>query len=79
MKQNNNKTAMKFNQGWKKELDMFQFNSVESLEQFVVGSDADVGGIITSFSFSFLSECVLYLITCDIFIRIIRGVLGSHT
>ncbi|KAJ3243040.1 hypothetical protein HDU78_000870 [Chytriomyces hyalinus] len=29
---------------WKKDLPMFQLNSVEALEQFVLGCDADIGG-----------------------------------
>ncbi|KAJ3068756.1 hypothetical protein HDU98_008117 [Podochytrium sp. JEL0797] len=30
---------------WKRDLPMFQLNSVEALEQFVLGSDADIGGL----------------------------------
>ncbi|KAI8608873.1 complex I intermediate-associated protein 30-domain-containing protein [Chytriomyces sp. MP71] len=30
---------------WKKDLPMFQLNSVEALEQFVLGCDADIGGL----------------------------------
>ncbi|ORY52515.1 CIA30-domain-containing protein, partial [Rhizoclosmatium globosum] len=30
---------------WKRDLPMFQLNSVEALQQFVLGSDADVGGL----------------------------------
>ncbi|KAJ3108555.1 Cation channel sperm-associated protein 3 [Phlyctochytrium planicorne] len=36
--------AIKFDMGWKSDLPMFQFNSVEALQNFVVGSDADIGG-----------------------------------
>ncbi|KAJ3416465.1 hypothetical protein HDV05_001623 [Chytridiales sp. JEL 0842] len=34
-----------FDTGWKPDLPMFQFNTVESLENFIVGSDADIGGL----------------------------------
>ncbi|KAI8829755.1 complex I intermediate-associated protein 30-domain-containing protein [Chytridium lagenaria] len=37
--------ALKFDLGWKSDLPMFQFNSVEALQNFVVGSDADIGGL----------------------------------
>ncbi|KAJ3218895.1 hypothetical protein HDU67_003534 [Dinochytrium kinnereticum] len=37
-------SALKFDLGWKSDLPMFRFNSVESLQNFVVGSDADIGG-----------------------------------
>ncbi|KAJ3079991.1 hypothetical protein HK100_010247, partial [Physocladia obscura] len=30
---------------WKRDLPMFQLNTVEALEQFVLGSDADIGGL----------------------------------
>ncbi|KAJ3316138.1 hypothetical protein HDU76_002055 [Blyttiomyces sp. JEL0837] len=37
--------ALKFDVGWKHDLPMYQFNSVENLESFTVGSDADIGGL----------------------------------
>ncbi|KAI9341544.1 complex I intermediate-associated protein 30-domain-containing protein [Zopfochytrium polystomum] len=38
-------SAIRMDVGWQKELPMFQFDSVEWLENFVVGSDADIGGL----------------------------------
>ncbi|TPX59007.1 hypothetical protein PhCBS80983_g02803 [Powellomyces hirtus] len=37
--------AVKFDTGWKKEMPMFQFRKVEDLEDWIVGSDADIGGL----------------------------------
>ncbi|KAI9207628.1 complex I intermediate-associated protein 30-domain-containing protein [Polychytrium aggregatum] len=37
--------AIKFDMSWKKEMPLFGCNSVEELEQFTVGSDADIGGL----------------------------------
>ncbi|KAI9101312.1 complex I intermediate-associated protein 30-domain-containing protein [Phlyctochytrium arcticum] len=36
--------AMKFDIGWRKELPMYHFKSVEDMQGWAVGSDADIGG-----------------------------------
>ncbi|KAJ3293659.1 hypothetical protein HK104_004297 [Borealophlyctis nickersoniae] len=36
--------VVKFDTSWKKEMPMFKFDSVENLEQWTVGSDANIGG-----------------------------------
>ncbi|KAJ1540747.1 Complex I intermediate-associated protein 30, mitochondrial [Nowakowskiella sp. JEL0078] len=36
--------AIRMDHGWKQEMSMFDFHSKEHLEQWVVGSDADIGG-----------------------------------
>ncbi|KAI8824535.1 complex I intermediate-associated protein 30-domain-containing protein [Fimicolochytrium jonesii] len=37
--------AIKFDTSWKKEMPLFQFSTVNDLQDWVVGSDADIGGL----------------------------------
>ncbi|KAJ3023159.1 hypothetical protein HKX48_004100 [Thoreauomyces humboldtii] len=37
--------AIRFDTEWKKEMPMFQFQKVDDLQDWIVGSDADIGGL----------------------------------
>ncbi|TPX72907.1 hypothetical protein SpCBS45565_g00271 [Spizellomyces sp. 'palustris'] len=37
--------AIKFDVSWRKEMPLFQFQNVEDLQDWIVGSDADIGGL----------------------------------
>ncbi|TPX34414.1 hypothetical protein SeMB42_g07338 [Synchytrium endobioticum] len=39
------KAGFKFDPEWKKDMTLFQFGTVEDLDCFIIGSDADIGGL----------------------------------